>query len=197
MFSHSFFSQTVSVDDTYTKEQLLEQLLGNTCIDNSNPNISSSQSVGYFNNNGGDFPISEGVIIRNGDVKYTAGVYTDTNLSTTVSPAIGDGDLQEISDNETEIFPLTDASFLEFEFTPIGENFNFNYIFASNEYGREQCERGDLFAIFLTDLNSGVTTNISPVPGTNLSISVRNIRSTESNGVGCGSVNSEYLIHII
>ncbi|MCG1036574.1 T9SS type B sorting domain-containing protein [Polaribacter sargassicola] len=190
VISSSIFSQTVSVDDTsYTTDNLVEVLLGNTCVPFSNSNFSSNQSVGYFNNNGGDFPISEGVIIRNGFVRYSGGEYTGDNISTTISTN-GDASLQEISDNETdEDFDLTDTAFLEFEFTPIGNNFNFNYIFASNEYGKEQCERGDLFAIFLTNVSTGETTNIATVAD-NKSISVRNIRSGEYN-VNCFSENAD------
>ncbi|WP_405604397.1 choice-of-anchor L domain-containing protein [Polaribacter sp. Asnod1-A03] len=167
------------MDNTYTEENLLEQLIGNSCIPNSNPNFSSNESVGYFNNNGGNFPIFEGIIIRSGDVKKTEGQYTGENLSTTNS-SNGNNDLQEISNNEGRNSSITDAAFFEFEFTPIGENLNFNYVFASNEYGEFQCDGGDLFAVFLTNLNTGEATNIATVPN-DKSISVQNIRSGLNN----------------
>ena len=44
-----------------------------------------------------------------------------------------------------------------------------DFLFASNEYGEFQCGFSDVFAFLLTDLTTGVTTNIAVVPGTKYS----------------------------
>ncbi|PQJ72835.1 T9SS type B sorting domain-containing protein [Polaribacter butkevichii] len=180
------FSQTVSIDDTSSKEQIVNQLINNTCISKSNFNISPNQSVASFNNNNGNFPIEKGIIIRTGKAKYTEGTFTNTNLSSQISTT-GDADLQTINKQEGGESDITDVGFLEFNFTPIAKNFNFNYIFASNEYGEFQCDSRDVFAIILTNVNTGEAINIAKTTD-NSSISVKNIRDTQFNGI-CASSN--------
>ncbi|WP_165731124.1 choice-of-anchor L domain-containing protein [Polaribacter sp. 20A6] len=188
LLTSSIFSQTVTVDDTKTAEQLANQLIDNSCINLSNVGISSSKSVATFNNNGGDFPISEGIIIRTGNAKDTEGPFTNTKLSseTTVK---GDSNLQTISNAEGGLKDISDVGFLEFNFTPIGNKFSFNYIFASNEYGEFQCQNWDQFAIILTNTDTGEK-NIATITDAKQSVSVKNIRDRNNNGF-CTSVNAE------
>ncbi|WP_343329716.1 choice-of-anchor L domain-containing protein [Polaribacter staleyi] len=184
----SLFSQTVSIDDTsYTEEQLANQLIENTCISKSNFIISSNKSVANFNNNGGSFPIRKGIIIRNGIAKQTEGSFTDTNLSSKIS-SNGDSDLQTINEQEGGVSNITDVAFLKFNFTPISKIISFNYIFASNEYGEFQCESRDLFAIILTNVSTGETVNIATIPESDTSISVKNVKDNQHNGI-CASSN--------
>ena len=189
LLTFSTFSQTVTVDDTKTTEQLANQLIDNSCINLSNVDISSSKSVASFNNNGGDFPINKGIIIRTGNAKDTEGPFTDTKLSTTTTTN-GDDDLQRINELEGGVSDITDVGFLEFNFTPIGNSFNFNYIFASNEYGNFQCDSRDLFAIILTNISTGETINIAKILESDTSISVKNIRDGQYN-INCPSNNED------
>ncbi|QVY66216.1 choice-of-anchor L domain-containing protein [Polaribacter sp. Q13] len=187
IITSSLFSQTVSVDDTKTAEELANQLIDNSCISKSSFNSSSNQSVASFTNNGGSFPISEGIIIRSGIAKQTEGTFTNTNLSSENSTN-GDANLQTYSNNEGGTKDITDVGFLEFNFTPVGKEFSFNYIFASNEYSEYQCESGDIFAIILTNLETGVSANIATITD-NESVSVKNIRDGLLNGL-CSSKNA-------
>ena len=78
-FAHLSWTQTITVDDTnFSPQQMVDLLLSSSCSTNSNVNTSSSQSVAYFNGNGSVFPITEGIIIRNGIAQNTAGPYTGT-----------------------------------------------------------------------------------------------------------------------
>lgn len=98
IFHIQLFSQTITVNDSgNTPEELVDILIGNSCISKSNFNISSNKSVAYFNNNSGSFPISVGAIIRNGIAEYSGGLYTNENMSSQISMN-GDIDLQNISD---------------------------------------------------------------------------------------------------
>ncbi|MCL7762737.1 choice-of-anchor L domain-containing protein [Polaribacter sp. Z014] len=187
IITSSLFSQTVSVDDTKTAEELANQLIDNSCISKSSFNSSSNQSVASFTNNGGSFPISEGIIIRSGIAKQTEGTFSNTNLSSENSTN-GDANLQTYSNNEGGTKDITDVGFLEFNFTPVGKEFSFNYIFASNEYSEYQCESGDIFAIILTNLETGVSANIATITD-NESVSVKNIRDGLLNGL-CSSKNA-------
>jgi gliding motility-associated-like protein len=179
-------SQTVSIDNTSkSANQLVNLLIDNSCIPISNANFSSTKSVAYFNNNNGNFPLSEGIIIRNGIVKYTEGSYSNTNLGSEISTN-GDVDLQEISNQNGQNVKITDVAFLEFNFIPLSNNFNFNYLFASNEYGEWQCGFNDVFAILLTNLDTGETINIAKLPETDTNVSVSNIRDNKFNS-SCNS----------
>lgn len=183
-------AQTITVDDNgFTPQQLVDLLISTSCATSSNISISSNQSVAYFNGNGSTFPINEGIIIRSGIAANTAGLYTDTNLNSQVTTN-GDADLQAISDQTGQSATITDAAFLQFDFIPSSTNFSFDFLFASNEYGEWQCGFSDVFAFLLTDLTTGVTTNLAIIPGTNTPISVRDIRDSQYN-LTCTSVNPE------
>lgn len=187
---NTIHSQTISVDDTgFNAQQLVDLLLSSSCATNSNISISSNQSVAYFNGNGSVFPIDEGIIIRSGIASNTAGIYTGNNLDSQVTTN-GDADLQAISDATGQSATITDAAFLQFDFVPSSTSFSFDFLFASNEYGEWQCGFSDVFAFLLTDLNTGTTTNLAVIPGTNTPISVRDIRDNQYN-LSCNSVNPE------
>lgn len=182
-------SQSITVDNTNkSPAQLVQLLLGNSCTTTSNISISSNQSTAYFSNNGSKFPIKEGVIIRNGLAKYTEGKYTGNNLSSQLN-SNSDANLQQISNNNGQNTPIQDIAFLEFDFVPLSNNFNFNFLFASNEYGEFQCGYSDVFAFLLTDLTTNTTTNLAVIAGTNDPVSVKNIRDNRYNS-SCASVNA-------
>lgn len=85
----------------------------------------------------------------------------------------------------------TNATVLEFDFTSVSLQFDLDFVFASEEYGNYQCEFSDAFAFLLTNLTTGVTTNLAVVPNTTLPISVVTIRDFLYNS-SCTSENPEY-----
>ena len=191
IFHIQLFSQTITVNDSgNTPEELVDILIGNSCISKSNFNISSNKSVAYFNNNSGSFPISEGVIIRNGIAEYSGGLYTNENMSSQISMN-GDVDLQNISDQSGQSSTITDVAFLEFDFIPLGNTINFNFLLASNEYGEYQCGFSDVFAIILTNMDTGESVNLAVLPNTDTPISVKNIRDKTYNS-SCSSINPNF-----
>jgi gliding motility-associated-like protein len=194
LYTSCLFSQAITVDNTTNSPaQLVDLLLGNSCVEVSNISVSSTQAVAYFNQNGSTFPIPEGIIIRNGIATFTQGPYTGANLSSSVTPS-GDPFLQNLSDNNGGASSIVDAEYLEFDFIPLSNSFSFNFLFASNEYGFYQCEFSDVFAFVLTDLSSGVSTNLAVIPGTSTPVSVTTIRNSiyndpSSPNNSCASVN--------
>ena len=194
LYTSCLFSQAITVDNTTNSPaQLVDLLLGNSCVEVSNISVSSTQAVAYFNQNGSTFPILEGIIIRNGVATFTQGPYTGANLSSSVT-ASGDPFLQTLSDANGGTSPIVDAEYLEFDFIPLSNSFSFNFLFASNEYGFYQCEFSDVFAFVLTNLSSGVSTNLAVIPGTNTPVSVTTIRNSiyndpSSPNNSCASVN--------
>ncbi|ESU29831.1 hypothetical protein FLJC2902T_03090 [Flavobacterium limnosediminis JC2902] len=186
----SSYSQTITVDDTSnTPTDLVNLLLGNSCVTVSNISSSSAQSVAYFNQNGSSFPISEGIIIRNGIATNTQGSYTGLNMSTNAVGGGNDAFLQNLSNvSSGQNTALVDLAFLQFDFVPVSSSFSFNFLFASNEYGQFQCLSNDIFAFELTDLTTNITTNLAVVPGTSNPVTVKNIKNSLYNNT-CSSTN--------
>ncbi|MCL6216841.1 T9SS type B sorting domain-containing protein [Zunongwangia pacifica] len=185
------YGQHISIDDaSVTKEELVAGLLDNSCVQITNIEQSDKEAVAYFNNNAGDFPISDGVIIRSGKAKLTEGPYSGKNLSTVIN-ATGDKDLQAINNASGQSTEISDVAFLAFEFIPLSEKFSFDFIFASNEYGQWQCASSDVFAFLLTEVATGETKNIAVLPGTDIPVSVRTIKDHRFNE-NCESDNPEF-----
>lgn len=189
------WSQGIIVDTTSMgiPELVREELMQNACANESNFKYSSRLGIGKFTNTNPNFPISNGIIIRNGIAKYTEGPYTGANESSQLNTA-NDPNLQTISDNNGQMVPITDVSYLQFDFTPLSSNFSFDFLFASNEYGEFQCGFSDVFAFILTDLTTGVATNLAVLPGTALPVSVKNIRDQQYNS-SCLSANANLFDH--
>lgn len=192
------FSQSITVDtNTYTVPQLVNNILINSpCINASNitwrtgTNFGSSNGIGYFQNTNTNFPMQSGVILSTGDVTHAVG--PNTSL-------LNDGNNAWTGDTSLEAtlaaagIPMTsaNATVLEFEFVPMSPYFDFDFLFASEEYGNFQCQFSDAFAFLLTNLSTGVTTNLAVVPSTNTPISVVTIRDFLYNST-CPSVNQQY-----
>jgi hypothetical protein len=175
--SYPFFSQSITVDDTRNSNDLVSLLVGNSCAAISNIQVSSNKSVAYFNQNGSTFPIFEGILIRSGIASHTQGSYTGTNLDSQINTN-SDADLLQINNNSGQTSQITDVAFLEFDFVPPSTNFNFNFLFSSNEYGEWQCGFSDVFAFILTDLVTGEKINLAVVPSSGNPISVKEIINT-------------------
>lgn len=189
LFSTISFSQGIVVDTTLSIPQLVRnELMQNSCSNETNFQFSSHSGIGQFTNTNAGFPISNGIILRNGIAKYTEGLYTGLNESSQIS-TLGDVDLQTISNNNGQSGAISDVAFIQFDFTPLSSNFSFDFLFASNEYGQYQCGFSDVFAFLLTDLTTGITTNLAVIPGTATPVSVKNIRDATYNSA-CLSANA-------
>lgn len=182
-------AQTVSVDDSKSAEELVNILLNDACAEIDNSSVSSTQATGSFNNNGGAFPIEKGIIIRTGESRFSAGKYTNKNLSSQLNTDT-DEFLQNLADESGQPSIVNDVAFLEFEFVPISESLSFDFLLASNEYGDFQCVSQDVLAFVLTDLTTNTSNNLALVPGSTAPISVRNIRDNTYNPT-CDSQNAD------
>ena len=189
LLSLAGFSQTVTVPQKpNTASDLVNILLNNACVEVSNVQVSSLQSVAEFKGNGSNFTLKDGVVIRTGDASLSQGAYNGNGLSSQIN-SNSDQDLVQINQASGQPSTLTDVAFLEFEFVPLSSNFSFDFLFASNEYGQWQCVSSDVFAFLLTNLNTGQTKNLAVIPGTNTPISVNNIKDNAYNN-SCPSDNA-------
>ena len=192
------FSQSITVNTTtYTVPQLVtDVLINSSCLDISNvnwrtgTNFGSTNGIGYFQNTNPNFPMQSGVILSTGNVLNAPGPNTSLLNDGSVDWP-GDLDLDATLAQSGISMVSSNASVLEFDFVPLSTHFDFNFLFASEEYGNFQCQFSDAFAFLLTNLNTGVTKNLAVVPGTNTPISVVTIRDFLYNS-SCPSVNPSY-----
>src|SRR5690606_11407689 len=185
---------------TYTVPELVTEVLVNSpCSNVSNITWSTGNTIdpanpsgiGYFYRTGPGFPFEDGVVLVTGDASDITGP-NDTSLDN--GSWAGDTDLFNYMSGlgvDPGLTDYNDASVLEFDFVPFEDTLEFEFLFASEEYGTFQCDYSDAFAFFLTDTDTGVTTNLAIVPGTNDPVSVVTIRDNTHNG-SCGSVNPTY-----
>lgn len=192
------FSQQIDVSTTsYTIPQLVNNVLINSpCVSATNityrtgSTFGSSNGIGFFQNSNPSFPMDSGVILSTGNVLNAAGPNTSL-LNDGAANWTGDSSLEATLAAAGIAMTSTNATVLEFDFTPISPNFSFDFVFASEEYGNFQCQYSDAFAFLLTNMNTGETINLAVVPNTNLPISVVTIRDFLYNS-SCPSANAQY-----
>ncbi|WP_169628015.1 DUF7619 domain-containing protein [Flavobacterium soli] len=195
----NIYPPLVATTTQFTNEQLVTNVLvNNPCVDISNitsstgSNFNNVNGIGYFTNTNPFFPITSGVVLSTGNASNVGGPNL-TILGDGINTWLGDDDLSAIQ--ATQIPPISgnlyNATKLEFDFTSQNEFMSFNFLFASEEYGTFQCSYADAFAFLLTDLTTGITTNLAVVPGTASPVSVITIRNSENNP-DCSSVNEAF-----
>lgn len=189
-------AEPITTNATVSNTDIIQNLTGNSpCITVSNITHSGGatygqpSSIGTFNRNGTAFPLETGIILSTGSVASARGPFSMSNQGSSPGWA-GDAELGTIIVGG----PYHDATVLEFDFVPMIDHFSFKYIFASAEYGQFQCNFADAFAFILTDVETGVKTNLAVVPGTTTPISVVTVRDGQYSPVGapCASVNAQY-----
>ncbi|SFQ78065.1 choice-of-anchor L domain-containing protein, partial [Flavobacterium akiainvivens] len=196
--SAAAFSQGISVNpNAYTTNQLVNTVLvKNSCLAQVS-NVSKStgtdfgytsgNGIGYFTNTNPNFPMSSGVVLTSGNAVAAQG--PNTNVSSFTAAAWG-GDAALNTVMAAAGLPMNskNATSLEFDFVAATTQLSINYLFASEEYGTYQCESRDAVAILLTNVATGVTTNIAVTPATNQPVSVATIRNILNNS-NCTSQN--------
>ena len=196
-------AQYITVDDTQTAQQLIENVLVNSsCANVSNFSAtgdtftSEQNSYGYFNSGSSNFPIKEGVLISTSSSKNARGPYI-SDLGNGSDSWVGDVDL-----DQTLGINSINATVLEFDFVPLTNFISFNYIFASNEYQSFfPCNYSDGFAFLIKEKGSTAGyTNIAVLPGTTIPVSSKNVHPTINDVIdtqnnlhpGCPAINESY-----
>ena len=187
------FAQNITVDDSYTPQQLVENVLVNSsCATVSNYSATGDtapvgqNSYGYFNNAGGSFPFKEGVLLSTWSANNSKGPYVFYRGDGNDTAWPGDTDL-----NQAIGISSTNATVLEFDFTPLTNFLSFDYIFASNEYKDESpCKYSDGFAFLIKEKGSAADyQNLAVIPETRTPVSSINIHPATN---GCSAVNEKY-----
>ncbi len=177
-FLQNSFSQQISIDNTQTPQQLIENNLIQGCVEvsnivsNVNGSINGLTSYGYFEKGTSNFPFENGILLSTGN-SVSAGNATNANN-------MHDGDANWATDPDIEtalgISNTVNATSIEFDFVSVTNQIQFNYILASEEYyATYPCEYSDGFAFLLREVGTTTYTNIAVVPGTNIPVNTSTI----------------------
>lgn len=186
-------SQYIEVQDTFTAQQLVEDVLINSpCANVSNFSVSGWDefpSYGYFSAGSSDFPFENGVLLTTGKALSAIGPNTSL-LSEGSTSWLGDIDLEQAIGESNTI----NATVLEFDFLPIANKIIFEYIFSSEQYfdynNPNQCNFSDGFAFLLREANAqDQYQNLAVVPGTNIPVKITTIRG---EGTICQPANPQF-----
>jgi gliding motility-associated-like protein len=189
-------SQNITVNQTYTAQQLIENILVNSgCISVSNFSASggnfgtSEFSYGYFNANGSAFPFQDGIVLSTGKLNSAVGPNTNFSDSGIGIGWNGDSDLN----TALSLTNTFNATVLEFDFIPNANTISFDYIFASEQYllnpASNQCNYTDGFAFLLKEVSAATYQNLALVPGTSIPVKVNTVRGS---GTICPAANENY-----
>jgi gliding motility-associated-like protein len=191
---HCFFAQNIQVDDTYSAQQLVEDvLIDSPCANVSNFAVSGDtfspgqQSYGYFTNTSPLFPFADGIVLSTARAIRSQGPNNNL-IDEGATSWLGDQDLEQAL-NVSDTF---NATVLEFDFTPLTSLISFDYIFASEEYsGSAPCRYSDGFAFLLKPIGSSQPyENLAVLPNTNTPVLVTTVHPEISGS--CPAVNEMY-----
>lgn len=190
------FSQNITVNESFTPQQLVENILvNNGCISVSNFSVSGGNfgggelSYGYFNANGSAFPFQEGIILSTGKISSAVGPNSNFSDDGTGMGWNGDPDLNTALGLSNSF----NATVLEFDFIPSANNISFEYIFSSEQYlsnpQPNQCNFTDGFAFLLRPSSSTTYQNLALIPNTTIPVKVNTVRGS---GTICPPANQAY-----
>lgn len=193
-------SQSITVNTSQTPQQLVNTLVESSCLvqisnvtASTGSNFGSANGLGFYQNTNPAFPAgSSGVVLTTGQASLAPGPNTSILSNGGAAPAWGgNADLEAALASAGIAVNSKNATVLQFNFIPNSSSFSMDFLFASEEYGTFQCESNDAFVVLLTNLNTGVTTNVALVPSTLQPVTVQNIRNNSFNS-SCPSQNAAY-----
>ncbi len=192
--SNYLFSQQISVDDSVGLQSLIQDNLVDGCVDITNISsqvngtASGLSSYAYFERSGSNFPFENGIMLS------TGGASSGGNSA--ITPTLSEGSTTWGTDPDLEtalgITNTVNATSIEFDFVSISNQFQFNYLLASEEYfGINPCQFSDGFVFLIRE--AGTTNpyqNIALIPGTSTPVNTNTIHD-EIFGV-CPAQNDQY-----
>ena len=188
------YSQQITTDDSLPLDQLIQQNLGQNCVEISN--ISSSvngglngiNSFGYFERGNSNFPFENGIALTTGNVNSAGNVLNSSPLNE------GDDSWGTDTDLETalNIDETLNATSIQFNFVSVANQIQFNYILASEEYQQEYpCFYSDGFAFLIREAGSASSyTNIALIPGSTTPVNTNTVHD-QIEGF-CAAQNEAY-----
>ena len=194
MLCTSAFSQKIIIDDKLSPKQLIENHLIQGCVETSNIEspingaINGFSSFGYFERGSSNFPFKNGIVLSTGKASSGGNGVKEKMLH--------EGDKNWGNDSDLEvalnISNTINATAIEFDFSSISNQIQFNYLLASEEYyGNFPCEISDGFAFLIKEAGTNDPyVNIALIPGTSTPVNTNTIHNGINNQ--CGPANSQY-----
>lgn len=187
-------AQYITVNDQYTAQQLVEDVLINSdCATISNVSVSGAayadgNSYGFFSGAGTAFPFQNGIILSTGRAVSAEGPNTSLLDDGGNIQWPGDQDLE----NALSINNSINATVLEFDFVPVGNKISFDYMLSSEEYhDTAPCQYSDGFAFLLKPAGStDPWQNLAVIPGTDIPVKVTTVHPTIPGS--CEAQNPQY-----
>jgi len=191
-------AQLVVDNTTQTPQQLVQNVVVGQGINVSNITFNGSAAnansitdqVGAFSNGTTtNIGIDKGIILSTGRGILAKGPNNNAGASLATSnpfPLVGDNDLSLLTTGT-----IKNVSILEFDFVPVGNTLNFNFVFASEEYPEFVNDiYNDNFGFFLsgpgiTGPFSGNAKNIALIPTSTLPVTINNLNNGLSNAGPC------------
>lgn len=188
------FAQQITVDNTITAQNLIENTLIQGCVEVSNitspvnGSVNNIGSFGYFEQNNSNFPFQNGIILTTGNANSAGNIENNDILNEGNDTWGADTDLESV----LGITNTINATSIEFDIISISNTITFNYILASEEYfDNYPCQYSDGFAFLIRE--SGTTNpyeNIALIPGTTIPVNTNTIHP-EIDGE-CAAANGQF-----
>ena len=189
-------AQYITVDESYTPQDLVEDILINSpCANVFNVSVSGGnfasgeKSYGFFDATGTGFPFENGIILSTGKINNSPGPNSYLSDDGGSMGWNGDPDLNQALGLSNSF----NATILEFDFIPLGNHISFDYIFSSEQYLSSptsgQCNFTDGFAFLLKEASATTYDNLAVIPGTNIPVKVNTVRGP---GTICPPANATY-----
>lgn len=174
---HLVGAQTLTVDATYTPQELIEDVLIGQGVQVSNVQFSGNGAArGYFDGSNSNIGLQAGVVISTGRAIDAEGPNGTpfSDLGTEFNGP-GDPELTAISGSPLGTF---DAAILEFDFVPSNDTVQFRYVFASNEYMLYVGTGvNDVFGFLISGPGIVGEQNVALIPGTADAVTIDNVNA--------------------
>ncbi|MBT8260377.1 MAG: choice-of-anchor L domain-containing protein, partial [Bacteroidia bacterium] len=187
-------AQIITVNDSFTPQQLVENNFVEGCVEVSNISSSINGSVNgigsyaYFERALSNFPFENGIVLTTGNATSGGNAINTNTLNEGETTWGTDADLE----TALGLSNTFNATSIEFDFVSISNLIQFNYILASEEYyANYPCSYSDGFAFLIKEAGtSNPYTNIALIPGTSIPVNTNTIHDAIAGF--CGPENESY-----
>lgn len=174
----------VSIDQSYTPEELVQDFLVGSGVTVSNvtfngiPGDQLNNQLGLYSGPSNFVEFDEGLVMATSDVQVAVGMYGSINLNIS-----GDPDLYSLANIGGTNYSVNTNAILEFDFVPDFEFLTVGYVFGSLEYPSFTCSAfNDVFGFFVSGPGiSGQFTNnavnIAVIPNTEIPVGINTVNS--------------------
>lgn len=179
LFSFLAHAQQITTAVGTTPDQLVQQSLGNDCVQIANVrstingNVDGIASFGSFSRASSAFPFVSGFLLTTGNAVSAGNGF--------IGPDLNDGSIAWTGDADLEaglgITNTLNATAIEFDLISVTNQISFNYLLASEEYQLDfPCNVSDGFALLIRPTGSNVPyQNIAIIPGTSTPVGINTI----------------------